>query len=327
MNKKILVTIVIPVYNVEKYIRKCIESLQSQTYSNIEMIVVNDGTKDNSLNIVKEMATFDNRIKIISQENQGLSMARNTGIQNANGEYICFVDSDDFVHKDYVKLLLENVIENDADIGVCDFWYIDETGKTWSRKEKKKKVYSNIEAIKDILTNEQDTEVMTWNKLYKTSLFRDNSIYFPKGKLHEDNFTTYKLYYYANKIVLKPDKLYYYLQRKTSIMGKKFNTRRLDILQAVEETKKFIQDKEIELKQEIEFYKLMTQINLLNNMIRDGFKQTERYQMVEKIKKDKAIYKKNKYINKKTKIALSLLIGKGNLYAFSIRILDKVKGA
>ena len=106
MNQNILVTVVVPVYNVEKYLKKCLDSLLSQTYHNIEIIVVNDGTTDKSLDIAKEVNSIDERVKIISQENQGLSEARNTGIRNAKGEYICFVDSDDFVHKDYVKLLL-----------------------------------------------------------------------------------------------------------------------------------------------------------------------------------------------------------------------------
>ena len=138
MKENPLVTIVVPMYNVEKYIEKCINSLLNQTYQNIEIIIINDGTKDNSLAIAERKAKEDRRIKIISQPNQGLSAARNTGIDNASGDYICFVDSDDFIHTDYVKLLLECILENDVDISVCNFFYIDEQGNTWKRKEKEK---------------------------------------------------------------------------------------------------------------------------------------------------------------------------------------------
>lgn len=323
MEEENKVSIVVPVYNVEKYLRKCIESIRNQTYQNIEIIVVNDGTKDGSLEIAKEQEKIDNRIKIISQENQGLSEARNTGIRNATGKYICFIDSDDFVHENYVKSLLENAIKENADISVCDFYYINEEGKMWNQKNKEPKLYSNIEGIKDILLDCQNTEVMTWNKLYKLSLFREHEIYFPKGKIHEDNFTTYRLYYFANKISFIPDKLYYYLQRSNSIMGKKFNVKRLDILQAVEETRNFFQNKNINLSSELDYYEIMTKIGILNNMLRDGYEEKEN--MINEIHSNKKVYQKNKYLNMKTKLALNLIRDKAKLYAFLLSILDNKK--
>lgn len=325
MKEKSLVTIVVPMYNVEKYIEKCLDSLINQTYKNIEVIVVNDGSKDNSLTITEKKANQDSRIKIVSQTNQGLSAARNTGIDNANGNYICFVDSDDFVHPDYVKLLLECIVENDADISVCNFFYIDEEGNTWKRKEKEKKLYNNEEALKDIFSKEQNTEVMTWNKLYKLQLFRDNKIYFPVGRYHEDNFTTYRLYYYSKKIAMISDELYYYLQRNNSIMGQKFNKKRLDILDAIDETKDFFKNKKIKLDEEIQCYEIIAKINILNNMIRDKYKEKERINIIDDIIKNKKAYRKNKFIDKKTKIALILLFGNGEIYAFSISLFDLLK--
>lgn len=325
MDDKPLVTVVVPIYNVEKYLAKCIDSIIKQTYSNIEIILVNDGTKDNSFEIAKQKAMQDNRIKLISQENQGLSEARNTGIQNATGKYICFIDSDDYVQKDYIKKLLENAIKNNADISACDFWYIDETEKTWSRKEKQSQNYSNIEALKDIFCGEQNTEVMTWNKLYKLQLFTQNAILFPKGKLHEDNFTTYQLYYYANKISLISDKLYYYLQRSNSIMGTKFNVKRLDILQAVEETKQFASKHQLNMDSELEYYELMINVNILNTMIKNQFEGEEKSKIVNHISKNRNKYDKNKYLHKKEKIALFFIRGKGTLYTFIYKILSNKK--
>lgn len=319
------VSVVVPIYNVEKYLNRCLQSIINQSYKNIEIILVNDGSTDNSLQIAEEEEKNDSRIKIITQKNQGLSMARNTGIQHATGEYICFVDSDDFVHKDYVKCLIENLEENDSDISVCDYLYINEKDETWSKKNKVEKIFSNLEAINDLLVGNQETEVMAWNKLYKLSLFKENNIFFPKGKLHEDNFTTYKLYYYAKKISLIPDKLYFYLQRTDSIMGKKFNIKRLDVLQAVEETKSFFKKENINLEPEIECYELNTRIGLLNNMVRDRFYGEAREQLIKEIKTKKSKYLKNKYVTVKIKLFLFLLIGKGRLYAFLLSSLDKIR--
>ncbi len=319
------VSVVVPIYNVEKYLNRCLQSIVNQSYKNIEIILVNDGSTDNSLLIAEKKAKEDSRIKIISQQNQGLSAARNTGINNASGSYICFVDSDDFVHPDYVKLLLECILKNDADISVCDFLYIDENGNTWKRKQKENKIYNNEEALKDIFCKEQNTEVMTWNKLYKIQLFKDNKIYFPVGRYHEDNFTTYRLYYYANKIAMISNELYYYLQRSNSIMGQKFNKKRLDIIDAIEETKDFFKNKNIKLYEEIQCYEIITKINILNNMIRDKYKGKEKQNIIKNINRNSKIYMKNKYIDRKTKLALIILIGKGNLYALLLSILDKIR--
>lgn len=318
-----LVSIVVPVYNVEKYLKRCIDSLKNQTYNNIEILLVNDGSTDASLSICEKEAIGDNRIKVISQKNGGLSDARNTGINNATGEYICFVDSDDFVNEHYIQLLFENLLETNSDISVCNYMYIDENDKTWIREEKNKQEYSNIEAIKDVLSTNQDTEVMAWNKLYKKELFTKNNIYFPKGKIHEDNFTTYKLFYYAKKVSLINDKLYYYYQRTDSIMGQKFNTKRLHILEAVEETKKFFEDKEVELSQELEYYELITLINTFNFMIRDNFVGKEKYDIIKKVITNKSKYKKNVYITKREKIFLSTIGKKGDLYKIILKIFDK----
>lgn len=320
-----LVTVVVPVYNVEKYIEKCLNSIIEQTYRDIEIIIVNDGSKDKSIDICEKIQSKDSRIKIINQKNAGLSAARNTGIQNASGKYICFVDSDDFLDKNYVRLLLENLIKNGADISVCDYIYIDEKGKTWTRKIKHNKVYSNIEAIKDLLVGTQNTEVMTWNKLYKLSLFKEHNIYFPERKLHEDNFTTYKLYYYSQSISLINDRLYFYLQRTNSIMGKKFNIKRLDVLQAVQETKEFLINKHIDLKAELECYQALIQIQIFNNMIRDNFYGRERKELIRNIKKNRKVYLHNEYITLPLKFFICILIGKGKLYAILLLFLDKIR--
>ena len=325
MQNNCLVSIVIPVYNVEKYIEKCLLSVINQTYKNLEIIIVNDGTKDNSLKICERIKQMDERVKIINQKNGGLSCARNTGIDNANGEYICFVDSDDFLENDFVEVLLNFAKEKNVDICACDFWYIDENDKKWTLKEKNDKMYSNIEAIKDILLDYQKTEVMTWNKIYKLDIFKKYNIRFPVGKLHEDNYTTYKLYYYSNGVYLVNKKLYYYLQRNDSIMGKKFNVKRLDALDSVYEKKKFFKSENVDLKEEITFNEISTLINLLNNMIKDSFKEDSYFDIINIINTNKKIFMKNKYLNLKYKIALILIFGNGRLYSLFYKLNNFVK--
>ena len=166
---------------------------------------------------------------------------------------------------------------------------------------------------------------MTWNKMYKLNLFKDNNIYFPEGKLHEDNFTTYKLYYYSRSISMIQNKLYYYLQRNNSIMGKNFNTRRMDILQAIKETKEFFKEKNVNLDMELECYEAIIKINILNNMITDNFYGEEKNKIINDIKNNKRKFIKNKYINKKVKLLIFLVTGKCRVYNKMLLLKNKFK--
>ena len=121
MNKP-LISVVVPVYNVEQYLKKCLDSIIKQKYNNLEIIIVNDGSTDNSQKICQEYVKKDKRIKLITQKNQGLSAARNTGIDNAHGKYISFVDSDDYLDLEFINELYNTIIENKSDISACDFW-------------------------------------------------------------------------------------------------------------------------------------------------------------------------------------------------------------
>jgi len=304
-----LVSIVVPIYNVEKYLQKCIDSLLNQTYKNIEIILVNDGTLDNSLKICEFNQKNDSRIKIISQKNGGLSKARNTGLENATGEYICFVDSDDYVNEFYVEKLLKNAIETNSDICACSFKYFDEDNNVWSREHKINKIFNKVDAIKDIFTGVQETEIMVWNKLYKRNLFTQNNITFKNGKINEDNFIMYQLYDKANQVCLINDELYYYLQRNTSIMGVKFNEKRFHILEAVDETKEYFKNKtDYNYEEELICYETLIITNLINTMIRSKYSGKEKKQLIDKLKKNKEKIYENKFLSKKKKLLIKLLI-------------------
>lgn len=217
-----LISVIIPVYNVEDYLNRCIKSVLSQTYSNIEIILVDDGSKDRSGEVCDELAKKYKQIHVIHQQNKGLSEARNEGLNQALGEYIVFIDSDDFIHQDMLKILYENIIKTDPDISICSFRKVNENeldqislslqcnGQIF--------VYEGKEKLKRIYINNQET-IVAWNKLYKCSLFE--SIKYPSNKLHEDEFVIHRLFYAASKVVYTDIELYYYLQRTGSIMNQK----------------------------------------------------------------------------------------------------------
>lgn len=209
------ISIIIPIYNVEKYVRQCLESVINQTYKNLEIIIVNDGTKDNSMKIVGEYLS-DERIKVINKENGGLSSARNKGMEDVNGEYTYFLDSDDWLELNTIEILVKNLEEN-LDIIGANFYLFDEI-----KKEKKvsnlKVTYEKIEEGKYFLLDE--AEIVVWNKLYKTSFLKENRIIFLENIVHEDEDFTFKCYMKAKKIKYISNITYNYrINRIGSIMN------------------------------------------------------------------------------------------------------------
>lgn len=260
MNEKICV--VIPVYNVEKYIKKCIESVREQSYSNLEIIVVNDGSTDNSLNVCIDSAGNDKRIKIVSKENGGLSDARNYGMKFCTCNLITFIDSDDFVSKDYIKNLYELMIKFNADISCTNYVNFYEDNSFDERiKHDYVKQFNSKNAIIDVLY-QKNIANSAWGKLYKFNFFDD--IIFPKGKLCEDLGTFYQLFEKASVIVYSSIQDYFYLQRKTSIMGSKFNEKKLDALEFANIIFNRYDDKDI--KRSAESRICAECINLLNQI-------------------------------------------------------------
>ena len=241
-NESDLISIVVPVYNVEKYIKKCIDSIINQTYQNLEIILVDDGSPDKCGEICEEYSKKDNRIKVIHKENGGVSDARNAGLEKATGEYIAFIDSDDYIDKNYISTLYNMCITNKAEIAQCSFKRVTDN-QIANEKDVENKIVnmSGIEAIKNIFKENYIEYTVAWNKLYKKSLF--DNIKYPKGKLHEDEATTYKLFYEAKIVSVTNEKLYYYYIRQNSITNTKFSLRRLDYIEELEEQLKFFNDR------------------------------------------------------------------------------------
>lgn len=219
------ISIVIPVYNASKYLSKCLDSVVNQNYSNIEIVLVNDGSKDNSGSICDEYSSKDKRVKVIHKENGGVSSARNTGIDNASGKYVTFIDSDDLVHPDYIKKLVSN-LDNDT-LSVCE---IEEFKNDVS--------FSNIDSDNNIVLNKDEfielCKMTLLNtpccKLFKLDILKENKIYFDnKLSLGEDLLFNLDYLKYINKIVVTNQKLYYYRKDDNSTLSTAYNPNMLDI--------------------------------------------------------------------------------------------------
>src|SRR5690606_1264368 len=224
-----LVSIVIPVYNVGEYLEECLNSVLAQSYSNIEIILVDDGSSDDSLELCFRFASKDRRIKVISQENGGLSVARNKGLDLVEGEFICFVDSDDIIHPDFVEVLLSYLVNNDADIAMCryrNFNNADEITSIGESTETKTIIISGEEALNNLYTEGwYPNNIIAVNKLYRRFIWQD--FRYPVGKIHEDEYIIHHIYSQVRKIVSISIPLYYYRRRENSIMHSSISEKRI----------------------------------------------------------------------------------------------------
>ncbi|PWK93828.1 glycosyltransferase involved in cell wall biosynthesis [Hallerella porci] len=212
--KQPLVSIIVPIYKVEPYLRRCLDSIVKQTYTNLEIILVDDGSPDGCPQICDEYAAKDKRIVVIHKENGGLSDARNAGLDICKGEYISFVDSDDWVSENYIEVMLNIAIKENADISICNHNFVHNDG---SKKNIifEERTYTKKEALKKIILQQTLPWGASWGKIYKRKIF--NKYKFPVGIIHEDDYTSYKFIYEADKIVCIDKTLYNYFQRSDSI--------------------------------------------------------------------------------------------------------------
>lgn len=241
VNMKNLVSIIVPVYKVEKYIKECIDSILNQTYKNLEIILVDDGSPDKCPYICDEYARKDSRIKVIHKENGGLSSARNLGIDIAQGDYIQFVDSDDLIDSRMTEILFTNLINTNSDISCCCYYYSEKKSENINDKPETIKEFTSFEAIRDLYCKKLQN-VISWNKLYRKSLFQE--IRFPVGKICEDVFTIYKLFFISKKIVKSSFIGYFYRASPNSITHN-FSKKRLDVFEGYLGCHAFFSDKNI----------------------------------------------------------------------------------
>lgn len=230
-----LVSVIIPVYNVFSYLSQCVDSVISQTYQTIEIILVDDGSTDESGKICDDYARKDKRISVIHQKNGGLSAARNTGIKNANGKYIFFVDSDDCIAKDTIEKMVSNQKVNNADVVICNFKYMNSNDNAKTESNLLRKSYTNWDThtFWNYYFQSQYSFIFTiaCNKLYKRRLL--DNLRFPVGKLNEDDYFANSLFFKKLKINYINDELYVYRQRENSIMHSRKNVNNYDGIYAI----------------------------------------------------------------------------------------------
>lgn len=282
-----LVSIIVPIYNVERYLERCIKSLISQTYEKIEIILVDDGSPDNCSLICDEWKKKDKRIKVIHKKNGGLSDARNAGLRIAAGSYIIFVDSDDWVEPNMIDVMLSELQKNNADTCACGIFY-NYPEKETIRVEK----YTVGDSLTFLekLYDDAKYPVCAWNKLYKKKLL--SNFEFPVGKICEDAFTTYKLIDKANRIVQINIPLYHYSIRENSIMTVSFKKNRMDEEEAWRKNYEFVEKNYPEIKYKaFDFYlqRVLGLIKVIPKNKRNNEFQKE-YKYLKKILRHNCFY-------------------------------------
>ena len=290
-----LISVIIPVYKVEKYLPKCIESVLNQTYRNLEIILVDDGSPDQCPVICDKFSRRDSRVKVIHKKNGGLSSARNAGIDISKGDYLAFVDSDDYIAPNMYEFLYNLIIEKGADISICGRYVVYENGKTVIKGKKNIRLVMDSEDAIRKMCSFCFFDASSCDKLYKKSMF--SSIRFPVGKLCEDWYTMYKLFDHAEIIAYDSIPMYYYYQRESSISrSDKINNAQID---ASRELLKFVKSNYPNIINEAASTFAFENISVYNAYIKyhklcDPF-------LLQQIKYN--IYSNKKYIFKSTSIS------------------------
>ena len=261
--KNDLISIIIPVYKVEKYLEKCIESVLKQSYTNLQIILVDDGSPDNCGKICDEYAKKDSRIEVIHKVNGGLSDARNVGISKAKGRYIGFVDSDDYIKEDMYEILLNLIKKYDADVSICNLYDVIDGNECIRNKENGIREYSRLDILKEVLLD-KNIQSYAWNKLYEKELF--DEIKYPIGKKYEDIGTTFYVFEKCNKIVVTSEPEYYYLKRSDSLVNNVTESTVLDYTEIIIQRYLYTKENIKELKKYNNYYLAKTLITAHNDI-------------------------------------------------------------
>lgn len=292
-----LMTLIVPVYNVEEYLDACVQSILAQTYSNLQIILVDDGAKDRSGQLCDKWAQTDARIQVIHEANRGLSGARNTGLEEAAGEYVMFVDSDDVLSPDLCRILYD-ALKQGGDVAICDAVHIFDDKPYEFEISQERTTLDSMEAIR-LMWYQTAFLPSAWGKLYRRELFANRR--FTEKRLFEDIDLMHEVFYDANGVVYDHSKLYGYVHREESITTKAFGERDLDILLIAEKILAFVQDKP-ELQKAAQAYAVTASLRVYLNApkdasLADGVARAET--MIKKYGKsvlaDPNIRRKNRY--------------------------------
>lgn len=319
MNPK--VSVIVPVYNTEKYIARCIESILNQSFKDYEIILIDDGSSDNSGNICDYYSEIDNRIKVIHIENNGVSFARNYAINISNGKYITFIDSDDIIDSDMLKTLYELLINNEVDMALCS--YKGKDNISLISKEDKLIKYTKEEACDMFFTNlEPFAPSFVWGRMIKKSLLKERKFREDIFLMEDALFNIELILNCNNGIIFTTKQLYYYIQREGTASNT-FNKRRISSFYALEEI--LLIANKVNKKYEDEYLKIYSKLvlNILQDIIKYDFDGNREiyYEIAKKINKRYFKNIKSKDINIKNKVHLSILFINSNLYKYILKLL------
>lgn len=262
---KPLISVIIPVYRVEEYLNECMESIVHQTYQNLEIILVDDGSPDNCPQMCDEWAKKDYRIKVIHKENGGLSSARNAALEIFKGEYVAFVDSDDWVDIHLYETLYSDIIAHDADISVIGTWKVYDNRKENITKNFKEREFTGEQALHDFLYLRNNLAGGTWDKLFRRELFTD--LRFPEGLNAEDRYTHAVLYSKIKKLHFNPQPMYYYRYRENSICTSDINPHTFDRIQIVEKVCEYLDGMRYKDQKAVEYFKMKGYHDILYKLV------------------------------------------------------------
>lgn len=286
-----MISIIVPVYNGEKWLRRCLDSILKMSFSDYELIIVNDGSTDDTYNILNYYKEYDQRIKVINKSNGGSGSARNVGISLAIGDYISFIDSDDMVDEDFLSILYKTMIEYDVDIVECNFESILNDKSKIKRDEKNYKVnvISNEKKLEEFCNkNTYLKTAVLWNKLFKKKLF--SNLKFVENKGIDDEFLIHLLIYRANTIAVIDKTLYFYCLTENSQMRSKRTLKQLDSIEAIENQLNFFLNIKKHHLYNMLLYRYYATIMLNYEFVKNEF--PKEYQLINELKmKRKTFYK------------------------------------
>ncbi|MCF2555219.1 glycosyltransferase family 2 protein [Faecalicatena contorta] len=317
------VSIIVPVYNVEKYLRKCLDSILKQTFHDWELILIDDGSMDRSADICKEYLGKNDRIKYFFQENGGLGHARNQGVRKAMGKYILFVDSDDFIAENMIEVLYNNIVKSDADVASCGIYNVF-SQKCVAQCEQIEQFECSAEEAFKLLLIGKKIPGSSCNKLFRAELL--DKVKFPEGVLYEDVWFHTELIQNIKKVYVDTTPLYYYVHRADSITTRKYDSAAMAFIEAYEDTYRIVREKYPNIVREARFKLLWAYFSILDRML-----QEKKYWEIDEYKKVKNYLKRNvlwivkdNYFRKSRKIAAIALFVNVRLYAVLMKINNKM---
>ncbi|MDT2743473.1 glycosyltransferase family 2 protein [Enterococcus asini] len=316
------ISIIVPVYKVEKYLEKCVDSILAQTFTDFELILVDDGSPDRSGAMCDEYAQKDSRVRVIHKENGGLSSARNAGIDVAKGRYLGFVDSDDYIDSKMYEQLFTDIEREQADLSICGIYHVYE-GKKPKKKSETVMVLNRDEAMELIFHGNEISDHAV-NKLYKRGIF--SKLRYPLGKYHEDSFTIVGILDQCNTVVVNTTQRYYYYHRSDSITSHAFSRKHLEYISAWEQNERLVKGRTAQIDEAAHQRVCFANFLVLDKIVESNQENliSETKDIVAYLRENYWFILKNRIFTSKRKIALTLLMISVKLYKIPTVFQNKI---